>query len=91
MRVLITLLFASMSVLALASDDQAQKDFDKGMKEAKEAHDRLQAEKDREAMRDMSHDGRIGVGEGVSVGGKVGRDNVEVNVKIDTDKPDKPQ
>ena len=54
---------------AFAQSD-AQKTMDKNMQNAKEVHDRQAKEKDKEAMRDKSHDGRVPVNDHTSVGAK---------------------
>lgn len=57
-------------------------ELDKNMAQAKEGHDRLQKEKEAEAMRDKTHDGRLKVGEKTSIG--VQGNPPGVNIKVQT-------
>ena len=73
---------------AFAQSD-AQKTMDKNMQNAKEVQDRQAADaaaKERESMRDKSHDGRARVNDHTSVGAKPEPGGASVNVKI-TEKP----
>jgi hypothetical protein len=49
----------------------AQKTMDRNMENAKAVHDSQAKAKDREQMRDTSHDGRLRVSDHTSVGGKL--------------------
>lgn len=70
---------------------EGQKTFDRNRANADKLSRDMERERDKEQMRDKSHDGRLKVGDGVSVGGSVDAKNggATVDVKIDTDKPRK--
>jgi hypothetical protein len=85
--------FCSIALVALspyghAEQSDAQRQLNQNMKDADRIHQRLEQDRVREEMRDKSHDGRIKVGNGVSIGGEVREGGAGVNVKIDMDRKD---
>ena len=63
---------------ALAND--AQETFDKNMENAKEVHKQMEADRQREQMRDKSHDSpRVKVGKDRSIG--IDPQKKEINIK----------
>ncbi len=83
-KIICALVLTSSSAFATAD---AQKEHEQAMAEAAKTAAMVQREHDAEALRDKSHDGRVKVGEGVSVGGAVQEGGGSVNIKIDTDPP----
>lgn len=85
--------FCTIALLALspcghAEQSDAQRQLDENMKDADRIHQRLERERIREEMRDKSHDGRLKVGNGVSLGGEIKEGGAGINVKIDMDRDD---
>ncbi len=67
---------------------EAQRTMDRNMKNADVVTDSLTNERDAEALRDKSHDGRLKVNDRTSVGVKPENGGATVNVKV-TEKPKK--
>ncbi len=68
---------------------EAQKTFDSNTKIAEKISAEIAAAKEREAMRDKTHDGRPMIGKNMSLG--VQTNPLGINVKISTDSPKKDQ
>src|SRR5262249_41364202 len=63
------ILFAALVVISSgASAQTAQQTFDQNMRNANEVSQRLQQEREREQMRDKSHDNRVMINKDTSVG-----------------------
>lgn len=68
-------------------DRSAQDTMDRNMENAKEVSERQAQERDREAMRNKDHDGRLKIDDHTSVGGRLEPGGASVNVKMDIDRP----
>jgi len=88
----VVILASAHFALAQKNDAQktdAQKTMDRNMENAKAVHDSQAKARDREQMRDTSHDGRLKISDRTSVGGKLEKNGASVNVKTNIDPPKK--
>ena len=77
---------AGFSTAAIGEDkSESQKTFDKNMENAKQVYDRDTKAKEKEQMRDKTHDNRVKVGKDTSVGVQTETDPPSVNVKTKTE------
>ncbi|MET4292491.1 E3 ubiquitin-protein ligase DOA10 [Bradyrhizobium sp. LB8.2] len=74
MRLILALFFLAMQLPAHAQT--AQETLDNNMKNAKEVTERQQKERDKEMMRDKSHDNRLMINKDTSLGVNKGGVNV---------------